>query len=414
MHQYAHDTQGRWVNAKQTIYEKYQVYYCDCPEKHKLKLVKPSGITGKRPFCDYFAHQTIPDKRQRVNETCSQGESLVHRLAKHKLRETVGSYFFPVFRCQCCRKETIVDSLGGSVDIEVSSSDKLWRYDCLLKIGHLAVAMEVVHTHLTGSIKVESTRRNGIEIAEFKAENVMKMPSFGITKLENLKMKTGKCQGCLHKAAYCWLRDCFVDELNELIRQENEAFENYTYADQKRKEREIRRTLLQNALQINDPCQKCKQLIALSLGRLHVSIPQLGTISFTKAVECHKGLLVYGFNRPLPTTAMFIYLIDSDRNTMQAGQWKHDSVERVFHIFLHCSTIVRDFGTLEENIITLKDCRWPILKDLEANYTICANCGRHGHCSIRCRFTMCLRCGRTGHLLSNCFARKDVTNRNLL
>jgi hypothetical protein len=232
MHQYAYDTQGRWVNAKQTIYEKYQVYYCDCPEKHKLKLVKPSGNTGKRPFCDYFAHQTIPDKRQRVNETCSQGESEVHRLAKHKLRETVGSYFFPVFRCQCCSKETIVDSLGGSVDIEVSSSDKLWRYDCLLKIGHLAVVMEVVHTHLTGPTKVEATRLNGIEIAEFKAEDVMKME--GNTKLDNVKLRHGVCDMCTRVNAH-WTEVIELLRLDKAILEEYESSERRTLAVQAKK-----------------------------------------------------------------------------------------------------------------------------------------------------------------------------------
>ena len=55
-HQYALDIRGEWVNAKVTKYRKHSVFFCDCPAKHKMKLVKPSGRLGKRLFCDYFAH----------------------------------------------------------------------------------------------------------------------------------------------------------------------------------------------------------------------------------------------------------------------------------------------------------------------------------------------------------------------
>jgi hypothetical protein len=47
-HQFALDVDGNRVNAKKTKYSKYRVYYCDCPTKHKMQLVKPLGKSGKR------------------------------------------------------------------------------------------------------------------------------------------------------------------------------------------------------------------------------------------------------------------------------------------------------------------------------------------------------------------------------
>ncbi len=40
-------------------------------------------------------------------------------------------------------------------------------------------------------------------------------------------MLTGKCQDCVIKASYMWIRDYFVDELYEWIRQEEALSRNY-------------------------------------------------------------------------------------------------------------------------------------------------------------------------------------------
>ena len=212
-HQYAFDSNGNWVNANKTEYKKHQVYFCECPERHSMKLVKPSGLPEKRPFCDYFAHVAPNFKRHKsMDETisavksscCSGGESFKHKNAKHILRELVGSYYFTTFRCQCCHAEEIMDSVGGSVSMEIVSVDKRWRYDCLLeKDGKAVVAMEVVHTHLTGSVKIDSVRASGLEIVEFRVDDVMEMSKNsldgGRTKLDNIKIKSGKCEPCLIK-----------------------------------------------------------------------------------------------------------------------------------------------------------------------------------------------------------------------
>jgi hypothetical protein len=279
------------------------------------------------------------------------------------------------------------------------------------------VAMEVVYKHLTSDFKASSVRASGLKIAEFRAEDVLRISKEGRTKLENLKIRTKKCQDCLLKASYCWHRDCFVDELFELIRQENEVFENFTLIDAQKKERERRRKLLENVLRIDDPCKKCQALIKLFLCRLQVTVPQLGTISFTEAMDCPNGLLVQGFNKPLPTKQMCIFFVMNPQ-TIHRMPWKHVSVDIPFHIFLHCSTVLREFSSLQDDpnsgTITLKDCRWPILKQVEATYGFCANCSRHGHHSGNCMIHICRRCGRKGHLQTECFAIKNILHQTLI
>jgi hypothetical protein len=458
-HQYAFDIHGKWVNAKQIKYSEHITYFCECPEKHKMKLVKPSGLCGKRPFCDYFAHIRTGHKKHKsaVKISCSPGgESLQHRMAKHKLREMVGFYYFSTFCCQDCSYEKIIDSERCSVSMEVASADKQWRYDCLLlRNGLPEVALEVFHRHLTGFTKVQSVRKSGIEIAEFRADDVMSMLNDGRTKtkLENIQIQTGKCQDCLLKASYMWIRDCFVDDLFELIRQEDSIIENYELIEELKREKEmkikrrneyllkesnqwiwdcfvyeireiqrrddeiarcsVRDYDLKKALQISDPLKKCKVLLTLSLDRLEIDGPLIGNVSFEKAVEWTNGLLVSDFDKSLPTKMMCIFLV-ADRSIIHNRQWKHQSVESIFHIFLNCSTILRKLSTPEESPVVLKNCMWPILKEVEASHGFCANCGYRGHVSDDCHFKFCVKCGRKGHLQRDCFARRDVLNQYLI
>lgn len=211
-HRFAYDSNGKWVDAKNTLYKKHAVFTCDCPDRHQMRLSKPSGLPGKRPFCDYFAHIS-PNKKHKpsgqlelegsdkgIKISCrSGGESKTHKDAKHTLRELVGSYYFTVSRCRCCNKEVIQDTVGCTVSMEHVSDDKKWRFDCLLKKDNKAVtAMEVVHTHLSGSLKINSVRTSGLELVEFRAEDVMAMAmQNGKIKLENIKIRTEICHDCL-------------------------------------------------------------------------------------------------------------------------------------------------------------------------------------------------------------------------
>jgi hypothetical protein len=214
-HRFAFDPHGKWVNAKKTNKMKYVHFTCGCPGKHRMKLNKPSGLPGKRPFSDYFSHVTPAKKHKQSGQqdqearfTCrGGGESETHRRAKHILRESVGSYYFTISRCRCCNCEVVQDTAGCTVSMEISSEDRHWRYDCLLKKDDLAVvAMEVVHTHQSGAAKINAVRASGLEIVEFRAEDVISMEdgsnSNELTKLENIKIRTEVCHDCLMSAPY--------------------------------------------------------------------------------------------------------------------------------------------------------------------------------------------------------------------
>lgn len=424
-HQYAFDTSGNWVNAVKTEYKEHQVFSCECPQRHKMKLVKPSGLTGKRTFTDYFAHITpiIPHKKRKLasDHTCgSGGESHIHRMAKHKLRECVGKYFFATFHCQDCHCEDLQYTKGCSVSMEIVSDDKKWRYDCLLKQGDIPlVAMEVVYKHKTGMDKVRSVRESGLEIVEFSASEVMEIPDNDtghwspVTKLENIKVKIGKCQRCVSMLTFDKLNMTekiiyysIMAERSELISQEYTIHEGYN-----------REFSLNQALRIEDVHEKCKALIEVSLYNLKIHLPQINeNVQFNHIdKKINHGLLVSCFHNDMPTKNICIFLLsERDIENIHNIIWKHPDVERTFHVFLHCSTILKKLSTLEESCIILKDCRWAILKNLEDSRGFCANCGRKGHTSSECRTRFCCKCGRYGHLLGDCFARKDVLDQRLM
>ena len=193
--QYALDTNGSWANAKLTEYKKHSRFFCGCAERHSVKLVKPSGELGKRPFSDYFAHITRSEQDAadgRTVHSCGCTESPDHFNAKHKLREMVGRYAFTTFSCSYCGNTGIIDSAECEVVIEKTSKDRKWRYDCLLRSGGEDVAaLEVLHSHKVTREKASSVRDAGLEIAEFRAEDILRLladQSTGTVHLENLLM----------------------------------------------------------------------------------------------------------------------------------------------------------------------------------------------------------------------------------
>ena len=165
-HQYAMDADGNWVHAIDG--RKGVAYFCDCPERHPLKLVPPSGLEGKRPFSDYFAHYG--------GSICMHGgESMKHRLAKHRLRELAPRLTFTVQRCRLCGCSRDFQSDGHTVQLEVRSKDKRWQYDTVLFNRAMAAvcALEVVNTHYSSQEKIDSTRLD-IGFAEFMVDDVLK------------------------------------------------------------------------------------------------------------------------------------------------------------------------------------------------------------------------------------------------
>ncbi len=81
--------------------------------------------------------------------------------------------------------------------IEKTSNDRKWRYDCLLRTGgkHVAV-LEVLHSHKVTREKASSVRDAGLEIAEFRAEDILHLLTDSPSKtvhLENLLMRHVTC-----------------------------------------------------------------------------------------------------------------------------------------------------------------------------------------------------------------------------
>jgi hypothetical protein len=294
--QYALDANGSWANAKLTDYKRHAQFFCACAERHPVKLVKPSGVLGKRPFSDYFAHITRSEHDAvggRTVRSCGCSESPDHFNAKHKLREMVGRYAFTTFRCTSCRRKRIVYSRGCEVVVEEPSKDRKWRYDCLLRSGGKDVAaLEVLHSHKVTREKASSVRDAGLQIAEFRAEDILRLlkdtPS-NTVHLENLLVELGTCESCVvkensHWTRRCdrsreydyskckfvgfelaarekasrelqelqtarsllekgmmWLRDCHLEELQELIEQEANVVVHYMNIDARKNKMLIRK-----------------------------------------------------------------------------------------------------------------------------------------------------------------------------
>jgi hypothetical protein len=369
-HQYALDAHGRWVDARKTEYEKYNTFFCDCPDRHPMKLVKPSGSLGKRRFCDYFSHKV---KRLKSHDdhhadplpTCaSGGESELHRRAKHVLREMVGKYTFATFRCLKCWAEVDEDTEGCSVSIEVRSGDGRWRYDCLLTREDVPVAaLEVVHTHLVGEEKATAVRASGLKIAEFRAQDVMDMAEDKkevVTHLRNLQIREGICHTCLLKRSIRWMTDCYNDERIELVRQGVAEFGHYMSVDRRRRRRERLDTLGRISDEL-DVVKRCKLLLALGLrSGVKLRIPDVGSIACGKTEEWEHGLLASGFDPLLPTRQVCIVILQDGVDVRSLGlRWNYNSIERRFYFFTNRETILRKLSTVMEEgqSLFLLDCR---------------------------------------------------------
>ena len=241
-HQYALDTEGKWINAQKTIYNRKARYFCPIPQHCTIKLVKPSGALGKRKFCDYFAHitknQKLSDCTKKTNFTshseCTNcGESSDHRNAKHRLREMQGLFTFIIQSCPRCKAITLEeDCSSGQISLEVRSVDKRWRYDCLLyRENGSKIALEIVHSHYTTEEKILSTRLSGIEIAEFRASDVLTLVPG--SRIENLIERRVKCLECLVKGGMEWFRDLYVEEFWIMWNFENMIEEGYFIFEKK-------------------------------------------------------------------------------------------------------------------------------------------------------------------------------------
>jgi hypothetical protein len=101
-----------------------------------------------------------------------------------------GVFSFVVQECPECRHQIVETCKDGVIKLEKTSWDNHWRYYCMLCVDEKPVlALEVVKTHLSSVDKVESTRADGIDLAEFLVEDVMSLRSKGGGDLDNLQIK---------------------------------------------------------------------------------------------------------------------------------------------------------------------------------------------------------------------------------
>ena len=453
--QYAHDVHGSWVGAKKTKYRKHSQFFCGCPDRHQLKLVKPSGNPGKRKFADYFAHVSKKFKSSHANACISmrgRGESMDHFNAKHMLCEMVGRYTFTNFRCTSCLHTQDMNTDGCEVHIESTSTDSRWRYDCLLTRGHTDIAaLEIVHSHKVTPEKAAAVRASGLEIAEFRAQDVLQNLGCETVHLENLLVRTGKCQRCLVNAWLVWRKECLTEELQELIRQDAVIATHYSntheatirlrvqqaeavaiyksefttwlmrcFLDEVQEivEQENAVAVYYNdmheharILNIETTIDRCKGLLMFNFrldlrDGICIQVPNIGIVICHKAHTWTHGLMVTKFtclSEDLATDKICIVLFSDGDEIMR--KYPHPNVHRQFHIFLHCSKVLRCLCLYPiEHSTLFVDCRWPMLKQLESSQMICATCGKYGHRSDHCSQKFCMRCGRTGHLLQRCHA----------
>ena len=212
MSQAAFDRLGNKVYAWSTEKKRGARYTCDCPGKHRMKLVKPLGL-GKRSFRDYFAHVSThhsKDEKPKCARCCANGESVAHRNAKHALQALQGSFSFALRQCPDCREQVVETCARGVIDMEIASDDGRWRYDCLLRVdGRPVLALEVVHTHFSSEEKVAATRADGVALAEFRVEDVMRMQEAGGGWIENLQVMVVLCEKCVVR----WQAECLAREV---------------------------------------------------------------------------------------------------------------------------------------------------------------------------------------------------------
>ena len=217
---FAIDTQTQqWCKAS-TARRKGE-YVCACPDRHKVFLKKG---TVKQP---HFSHY---DGTAGKGQCRGGGESEEHKDAKQRLRDMRGMYSFVTEKCPECGLEVVEKCTDGTVEIEVRSNDKRWWYDCVYKStsGH-HIALEVFHTHATTREKIESTRKAGMQIAEFHALEINKMTPSS-TRLYNLQIIKRFC------SARCKERRQMRIEVKRMVLVDDE--ERELMVDRERQERQ--------------------------------------------------------------------------------------------------------------------------------------------------------------------------------
>jgi hypothetical protein len=392
-HRYALTESGIWVDALSTQYSKGVVFYCDCPDRHSLKLVKSSGRAHKRAFRDYFAH---------INSThcCGGGESEGHRLAKHRLRGFSKLCFVVAVCQQCgCATQTLSRAPGDQVRIEVRSADGRWRYDCVLvdAQGAPRCVMEVVHTHASGADKVAACEAPFF--AEFAVVDIQRSRD-GSDLLNLQPARRVLCATCIAAAYTQAWREQLEDEIEAWEELESQMAFNYEFA-RARTDWERAMLVVRDYAEYIDITVLGKQF-SLNTGR---RLWEHGYLFET----C-------GFDH-MPTNEVAL-LIMADRATWPPARLRFEiaqleqryGIKRPFVSAVFAFSLARRLGDIQttSQTVVLKNCLYAILFEHEAASGYCAFCDRQNHAHNQCSTVFCLRCGRYGHKNNQCFAKSAL------
>ena len=390
-HRYALDAQGKWVNAQLLPFIKDAVYLCDCPLKHRLKHVKPSGKAGKRYFTDYFAHISTGSKRKQGEiEGCTGGESMQHRLAKQILRENINSISFVEFMCPNC-KQTIEKTFRNChVKLEMRSLDGQWRYDCMVynEYDQRIYALEVVHTHYTGQSKVGATRLDGLPIAEFLADNVLDLNDSDIVNkhLFNLLITMKQCNSCAIKE--------ISNSCVQFYKQEQDAWKNLDNIIYNALLDEFNRRQLVSELNL---CSSISQQVFIIMEQYKDSIVFSNGIWDNINIKNGCRRVRGGFL----TNENFLIQFVRDEWDKLDGRVIHDKIQKLCkeyqNICIHRILVIKMQTVINKisyrNELIFHSCLYPVLKQIEYRQYICSNCGRYGHNGDKCFKKQCFKCG---------------------
>mgnify|MGYP006875402101 CR=1 FL=1 len=156
----------------------------------------------------FFAHTAATTE----GGGCTGGgrESQEHLMGKYYLKRYVGYYDFCVGQCSnaCGDCTGFVSRPSDVVEVERSAvvGGKRYRYDTMIsRRGKPRVAVEVLHTHKTSDVKAEDTRRDGVELVEVCASDILKhvgelraakRAGAGSVTLPNAHVRRQLCAAC--------------------------------------------------------------------------------------------------------------------------------------------------------------------------------------------------------------------------
>jgi hypothetical protein len=409
-HQYALDVRNQWVDARNTPFVRHAKYFCDCPQRHRLKHVKPKERTH------YFAHIATGTKRKRDEVRCGPGgESMKHRLAKHKLRECVNSLAFAIEKCTCCSREVVVHFYNCTVQLEMQSANGRWRYDCMVydSEGGKLCALEIAHTHFSKDSKIQDTlKAEGVMIAEFLAEDVLAWDTTSQVHNQLTEYKT--CLQCSWIISWQAELQTEINLWNELENLGSQYWEMRSRNDA------FNLVLNQCTSQIDKAISVIHHhidLIQMYLGR-----PQWGVVELEGLIakQTPNGFLLCTRDTNVPAPYMFLLIIDREWEldggpklwTKLGHIWETHRVCTDLVVGLRFDHVLNKLKDLQSGIyVEFKNCLFPILKNMERSHAICARCGKKGHTSETCFRKFCTRCGRGGHASTDCYARTDLNGR---